>query len=209
LLDSYSDERCFAADENILNSTRATDFITPKSAASKTFRDAVLSLAQHHAFARKLVNSGRLSVPCLLSESLLNTSDDDRFDGDMAPGAPMADAPIEIDGSDGWLIDHVGNRFQGLYFCDDPAAIPELVEAQFAELAQCAVPIAPLVIAKQAGRVANARVLVDSYGLVAKRYDARDGSYYLMRPDQHVAARWRSFDPARARMALARATSNY
>ena len=35
-----------AADENILNSTRATDFITPKSAMSRTFRDAVLALAQ-------------------------------------------------------------------------------------------------------------------------------------------------------------------
>jgi 3-(3-hydroxy-phenyl)propionate hydroxylase len=31
LLDSYDQERSFAADENILNSTRSTDFITPKS----------------------------------------------------------------------------------------------------------------------------------------------------------------------------------
>ena len=34
LLDSYHDERAFAADDNLLNSTRATDFITPKSPAS-------------------------------------------------------------------------------------------------------------------------------------------------------------------------------
>ena len=46
LLDSYDDERVDAADENILNSTRSTDFITPKSAISKTFRDAVLRLAR-------------------------------------------------------------------------------------------------------------------------------------------------------------------
>ncbi|MBI1772654.1 MAG: FAD-dependent monooxygenase, partial [Burkholderiales bacterium] len=38
LLDTYSDERVFAADENLLNSTRSTDFITPKSAISKCFR---------------------------------------------------------------------------------------------------------------------------------------------------------------------------
>ena len=31
LLDSYGDERVVAADENMLNSTRSTDFITPKS----------------------------------------------------------------------------------------------------------------------------------------------------------------------------------
>jgi 3-(3-hydroxy-phenyl)propionate hydroxylase len=61
LLDTYASERELAADENILNSTRSTDFITPKSAVSKLFRDAVLQLAKDQPFARKLVNSGRLS----------------------------------------------------------------------------------------------------------------------------------------------------
>jgi 3-(3-hydroxy-phenyl)propionate hydroxylase len=65
LLDTYSDERVFAADENIMNSTRSTDFITPKSSVSKTFRNAVLQLAGRHPFARKLINSGRLSVPSI------------------------------------------------------------------------------------------------------------------------------------------------
>ena len=45
LLDTYSEERVYGADENILNSTRSTDFITPKSEVSKLFRDAVLTLA--------------------------------------------------------------------------------------------------------------------------------------------------------------------
>ena len=63
LLDSYDAERIPAADENILNSTRSTDFITPKSAVSRTFRDATLQLAEKYPFARKLVNSGRLSLP--------------------------------------------------------------------------------------------------------------------------------------------------
>ena len=36
LLDSYDAERVPAADENILNSTRSTDFITPKSNISRT-----------------------------------------------------------------------------------------------------------------------------------------------------------------------------
>src|SRR5689334_23915619 len=61
LMDTYDAERAAAADENILHSTRATDFITPKSTVSRIFRDAVLELAKHHAFARRLVNSGRLS----------------------------------------------------------------------------------------------------------------------------------------------------
>src|SRR5690606_28288064 len=63
LLDSYDSERVRAADENILNSTRSTEFITPKSEISRVFRNAVLELAERFPFARPLVNSGRLSVP--------------------------------------------------------------------------------------------------------------------------------------------------
>ena len=63
LIDSYCSERRAAAAENILNSTRSTDFITPKFPASRTFRDATLSLARDFPFARALINSGRLSVP--------------------------------------------------------------------------------------------------------------------------------------------------
>ncbi|HJW52348.1 MAG TPA: FAD-dependent oxidoreductase, partial [Burkholderiaceae bacterium] len=92
LLDSYDRERIEAADENILNSTRATDFITPKTSVSRTFRDAVLSLSQRHAFARRLVNSGRLSTPTTHRGSALSTMDRDPFEGAMVPGAPAADA---------------------------------------------------------------------------------------------------------------------
>ena len=94
LMDSYSDERVAAADENLLNSTRSTDFITPKSAVSREFRNAVLTLAGQHAFARTLVNSGRLSVPAHLTASTLNTPDAADFSCVMQPGAPVADAPV-------------------------------------------------------------------------------------------------------------------
>lgn len=59
LLDTCSHERVYAAAENIMNSTRSTDFITPASNASGTFRDAVLQLAEKHPFAPKRVNLGR------------------------------------------------------------------------------------------------------------------------------------------------------
>lgn len=79
LLDSYDLERTYAADENILNSTRSTDFITPKTKASRLLRQATLELAVDHDFARRLVNSGRLSVPAVLDESPLNLSDQGEF----------------------------------------------------------------------------------------------------------------------------------
>ncbi len=52
LLDSYHDERAWAADDNLRASTRSTDFITPKSRASRLYRDAVLGLAKTEPFAR-------------------------------------------------------------------------------------------------------------------------------------------------------------
>jgi len=48
LLDTYDADRIYAADENIRNSTRSTDFITPKSKVSRQFRNAALQLARHH-----------------------------------------------------------------------------------------------------------------------------------------------------------------
>jgi 3-(3-hydroxy-phenyl)propionate hydroxylase len=192
LLDTYGDERVFAADENIRNSTRSTDFITPKSRASRTFRNAVLGLARRHPFARSLVNSGRLSVPSLLTGSPLNTPDEDAFEGWMVPGAPMDDAPVAVGGRPGWLLREVANpREQGfvlMVFGDAPAELP-------------ATPVAVRVLRIGSG----AGAVEDIDGIVARRYDGRDGTCYLLRPDQHVAARWRRYDAAKLQAALARA----
>ena len=204
LLDTYSDERVYAADENIMNSTRSTDFITPKSNASKTFRDAVLQLAAKHPFARKLVNSGRLSVPSIYTDSPLNTADDAEWTGMMEPGAPVDDAPIRVDGADGWLLDRLGNRFMLLVYANDPGTIDA---AALRALAADRVPVQTQVVTPDRGRPADG-ALVDIAGLFARRFDARDGSAWLIRPDQHVCARWRSLDPARVRAAVARATCN-
>jgi len=204
LLDSYSDERVFAADENIMNSTRSTDFITPKSATSRTFRNAVLQLASRHAFARKLVNSGRLSVPSVYTGSPLNTPDADLFAGDMVPGAPLDDAPVEIDGQPAWLLDQLGGRFQLLVYAERAA---DLDARALAEL-QTAIPLEPVLLTATPGGRPGMRALHDARGRFLERYDALPGSAWLVRPDQHVAARWRRLQPAAVRAALARATCN-
>ena len=199
LLDTYDEERVAAADENILNSTRATDFITPKSPVSRTFRDAVLALARRHPFARRLVNSGRLSVPAVLACSSLNTQGGDTFAGSMVPGAPVADAPVTGPRGD-WLLQHLGGGFDLLVFGDgvsDDAA---------RDLACHAVPCR---VVQVGGAGRDDRIVIqDKAGLIAARYDARQGTCYLIRPDQHVCARWRDFDPAAVRRAVARATGN-
>ena len=107
VLETYNEEAITTADDNILNSTRSTDFLTPKSAASQALRDAVLELARDHAFARPFVNSGRLSTAVGYPASRLNTPDRDVWVGGVAPGSPVLDAPL----GDDWLLAALGDRF--------------------------------------------------------------------------------------------------
>ncbi|MEO0390031.1 MAG: FAD-dependent oxidoreductase [Pseudomonadota bacterium] len=101
LLDSYQEERAHGSAENILNSARATNFMTPKTPVEALFRDEVLRLAADHPFARKLINSGRLSQPCTLHGLSLQTGDHPLV------GQAVLDAPL----GNGWLIDAVAGRF--------------------------------------------------------------------------------------------------
>ncbi len=189
LLNTYSEERVYAADDNLLNSTRSTDFITPKSAVSKAFRDSVLELAKDHAFARPLVNSGRLSMPTPYATSSLNTPDCDSFEGSMLPGTNCADAPITDMNGNEWFLNAIGNRFTVVTFENDPGVDKIDVDG---------IPCDVLVVGND---------LKDVKGRLAERYDGQPGTTYLIRPDQHVAARWRNFDQASIKTALNRSIS--
>ncbi len=182
LLDSYDSERVQAADENILNSTRSTDFITPKSATSRLFRDAVLDLAEQHPFARPLVNSGRLSLPTTHDGSPLNGADDPRMPGRLRPGAPAADAPTDR----GWLLDRLGGRFQLLAI---DCALPDRLDCGGIRVDCLALETAAL----------------PSPALKERYLGAAPSAVYLLRPDQHVVARWERYDQAAVLAALARA----
>jgi 3-(3-hydroxy-phenyl)propionate hydroxylase len=206
LLDSYDAERIPAADENIMNSTRSTDFITPKSAISRTFRDAVLELSENYPFARSLVNSGRLSLPYLAKDSPLNSADEDHFDGTMRPGACCSDAPVVSAGNNDWLLNHLGKDFVLLCFTDQAAAAGLLQQLQ--TIAESKPVPRPLLVSRQPLALPAAVTnVIDHDGLLHQRYAGEPGTCYLIRPDQHVGARWRRFDPAGVRAALARTTA--
>ena len=192
LLDSYDAERGAAADENIRASTRSTDFMTPRTPAAAVLRDAVLSLAPQHAFARSLVNSGRLSVPTVLDNSPLNTPDSDNFNGGPPPGAPIDDLPLD---PGAWLLERLSPGFTLLLFFDRQAAGADLAAWQ------------PMVQALAAAEPSVATLCLPSDAEAAQHCDARPGTCYLLRPDQHVAARWRQADLPRLRAALQRATA--
>ncbi|MDB5958114.1 FAD-dependent oxidoreductase [Ramlibacter sp.] len=198
LLDTYACEREYAADENILNSTRATDFITPKSEISRLFRDAVLELAKTQPFARTLVNSGRLSVPATLHESPLNTPLDHAVQGRMLPGAPAADAPVQgADGTGDWLLRCLGPGFTVL--------IAGSLDARMrGDLRRAGEGLACLTVLC----VGAEGDLRDPQGLLAQRYDLQPGTVILLRPDQHVCARWRKLDAQALRAGLERALAH-
>ena len=199
LLDSYAAEREYAADENILNSTRATDFITPKSEISRVFRDAVLELARDHPFARKLVNSGRLSLPATLHNSPLNTPDIDEFSGMMLPGAAAVDAPVFVDGRAQWFLGLLGGGFTLVRVHDSTDSEAKPVGAA---LAAIITSLSPPSFAPRGAPTTTAFVTSTEW---LTRYDARPGSTYLFRPDQHVCARWRTYDEQAVLAAVARA----
>lgn len=157
LIETYNTEAIATADENILNSTRSTDFLTPKSTASLALRDAVLELAQDYAFARPFVNSGRLSTPVSYPVSSLSTPDCDAWDGGVAPGSPVLDAPHD----GGWLLEQLGDDFTMLAL-DWTGPLPRgvrLVRAQG-------------LAAERLGLVPGAAVLVRPDHYVAARWKA-------------------------------------
>jgi 3-(3-hydroxy-phenyl)propionate hydroxylase len=135
----------------------------------------VLSLARSHEFARPLVNSGRLSVPCTYDGSALNGPDMSQLPADTRPGAPMKDA----DTGDGWLLDKLGNRFQLLGIGID---VPEGIGVDGVTIEGLKLP---------AIEDMKARYLGDAGAAV-----------YLLRPDQHVAARWLAYDEVAVKAAL-------
>ncbi len=176
LLDSYDSERRQAADENILNSTRATDFISPKGPGATVLRDAVLDLAATEPFARRFLNSGRLSLPTTYDGSPLNGCDGlgSGVAPAVRPGAPAVDAPLS---NGGWLLDGLGHGFTVLTVGEpmadggsacDPSRTSTDVDGM------------------------SVQVLAARGREIAERYGASNGTArYLVRPDQHVAARWR------------------
>ncbi|ATG48246.1 FAD-dependent oxidoreductase [Celeribacter ethanolicus] len=183
LLDSYDQERIHGADENILNSTRSTDFITPKSGVSRMFRDAVLDLSGRYEFARPFVNSGRLSVPCVYDGSTLNSVDGLlEAPARSRPGAPCSDAPL----NNGFLLEQLGGGFTILALgTEAPEPVTEDgITAQVLSLS--AEEIGPELRARYLGTCSHA--------------------VYLIRPDQHIAGRWSAWEETELRAALRKAT---
>jgi 3-(3-hydroxy-phenyl)propionate hydroxylase len=158
--------------------------MAPNSHQEARLRKAVLSLAKETEFGKRMVNGGRLSVPCSYDTSL-SSPDADAWRGGPSPGCSMFDAPVSSrEGEQAYLTDAFrkgGTDFTLLSFSNG---------------AQVGAPEGVKDI-----RIGGEGGLADPLGLVAKRYDAEAGAAYLLRPDGYVAARFRH--PTREAIAAA------
>ncbi|MBN9472053.1 MAG: FAD-dependent oxidoreductase [Bosea sp.] len=178
LLESYDGERGAAADENILNSTRATDFIAPRSPGERLLRAAALSLAPLASFAQRFVNSGRLSLPSAYADSPLSTPDSD-WEGGLPPGAPFLDAPLSgWAGGAAWLSEALRS------------GRPVIIGEGASRLAS------PGVVAVEPA--------ADTSDILRRRYALAPGDAVVLRPDGHVAARFHAASPAEIAIAIER-----
>ncbi|HZF16331.1 MAG TPA: FAD-dependent monooxygenase [Steroidobacteraceae bacterium] len=177
LLDSYSPERRGATLEIFDLAAKSTKFMTPPTRGYRLLRDAALALSLRHDLARPLINP-RQSQPYTYSASPLTSfaGRDRDFASGPAAGAPLVNRRLEH-GS--FLLDALGRGFSGLSFSPD-GKLP-------AELAALAPRLAT---GDEAFTVINVR---DRDAAAA--YGAADGGFYLVRPDRHVAARWRTMAP--------------
>ncbi|MGP8119000.1 MAG: FAD-dependent monooxygenase [Xanthobacteraceae bacterium] len=203
LLQSYSSERVQAAREICDEGGKSTRFMTPPSAGYRLMRDAVLSLSLSQEFPKDLLH-WRTSRAHSYADSPLNSfaAEDAAFAGGVACGDPIRDVRL---GDDDFLFDHLtGAGFLLLCFAGSDEPGDDQRQAMLAAAAAHGRKVTRVMIGPQAnaGESLADIVVADPDGRIARKYAARDGSAYLVRPDQHVCARWRHVTAAEVEQAL-------
>lgn len=199
-LANFSRERVGAAREIIDEAGKSTRFMTPPTRGFRLLRDAVLSLSLTQTFVRPLYH-WRTSRPHEYAHSAFNCPGDDNalFQSGPGHGAPPMNVRL---GADEFLLDHLGGSFDLLYFTSGDA-IPEPLQKVIAGARTRGLPIRVHAVGN-VGPVTGADCHhADIEGRVRQRYGVTaGGAAYLLRPDQHVCARWMTLDAVRLQSAL-------
>jgi 3-(3-hydroxy-phenyl)propionate hydroxylase len=206
LLDHYSSERVSDARQICVEAGRSTRMVAPPTRGFRVMQQAVLSLSLDQAFPRGLLH-WRTSRPIDYADSPLTWHDETEpdFQAGPAPGAPPRNARVTVDGAEGYLLDSFEPGFVVLVFGSDAqtwaSARSQVRDARTRGLR------VKLVAVRQDGSVpADAdAVLQDRDGHAHALWGAGKGAVYVLRPDQHVCARWSPASTTRVGEVLSRA----
>src|SRR5262245_33992762 len=184
LLDSYSPERRGATLDVFANATKSTRFMTPPTRGWRLAREAALSLSLKHEFPRGLANPRQMQ-PYTYSQSPLTpfAARDAEFAsgptcGSFAPNAKLADGRF--------LLDRAGYGLTALLFAEgSPDATQAALLDQLGRLDK-------RFVALTIGCGGTAGTVQDANGEIARLYGAAPDTLYLLRPDLHIAGRWKT-----------------
>jgi 3-(3-hydroxy-phenyl)propionate hydroxylase len=188
LLDSYSPERRGATLDVFANATKSTRFMTPPTRGWRLAREAALSLSLKHEFPRSLANPRQMQ-PYTYAESALSPYPD--RDADFASGPISGSAPNAKLADGTHLLDQAGDGMTAILFCDGSANAEQT--ALLERLRHCNKRLVALLIQCQGS--ASEAGIPDANGEIASIFGAQPGTLYLLRPDLHVAGRWKVVVP--------------
>ena len=183
LLASYNQERLQAAKRNVQVTNRTARYLRAPEGVERLFRSATIGLAKHHAFARSLINTGRMA-----EANRYDVSDVCLPEG----GWMVQNAPVQFaDHSSGSLADLLqwaNDRMLLLVFGE--LSRKEITKLQ--SIGALASVYAVQVVSKK-----NADVLehvIDTNKTLRRACQSEKAQWALIRPDAYLAAKGKSIN---------------
>ena len=188
LLDSYSPERRGATLDVFANATKSTRFMTPPTRGWRLAREAALSLSLKHEFPRGLANPRQMQ-PYTYSESPLTPYAGPRRRIRRRARSAAASRRMRRLADGSYLLDRAGDGMTAILFCEGAPTAEQA--ALLAQLGQIDKRFVALPITSR-GPVSDAKAIADTDGEIARLFAAAPGTLYLLRPDLHIAGRWKT-----------------